>query len=236
MTLVKYGKPASDILDIKAEYFVNNKKHLHRQDAVARLYRTQPKRESCKACGKALRGKLFESHTLQYVICDACSHLNGVYEDTVAFCEAIYSTDGGKGYSEHYSAEDLAAYVTRKTKIYDPKAKFLTESLTTDPASLTVLDVGAGSGYFVAALSSHGFQKVQWIEPSQVQVAFGRRMLSGIGFDPGMLKQASFDAIRSAVKAENADLVSMIGVLEHVSSPRQLLADAARQGERSDGA
>ncbi|MEY9979957.1 methyltransferase domain-containing protein [Lysinibacillus sp. RC79] len=60
----------------------------------------------------------------------------------------------------------------RVQKIYYPKAKFLKEVIgdKVNPKTLKVLDLGAGSGYFLKALQQNGFFNVIGHDVSSNQV------------------------------------------------------------------
>src|SRR5262245_8181593 len=91
---------------------------------------------------------------IDYFICNTCGHLNGGHIDTDEFCRVIYVKDDGSAYAEDYRPIDQAAYQSRLWDIYIPKAEFLRDALSSDGVSidkLRAVDIGAGSGYMIAA-------------------------------------------------------------------------------------
>ena len=67
----------------------------------------------------------FVSHHVKYSICDRCSHLNGIYEDTNSFNKKIYLSESGSNYINAYRQ----SFNSRVKKIYQPKVEFLKKVL-----------------------------------------------------------------------------------------------------------
>ena len=105
--------------------------------------------------------------------------------------------------------------------IYRPKAKFLAEVLQEQGETLTELafaDIGSGSGYFVAALLEEDMSEVKGFEVSERQVELANAML-GRNL---VLRHDITESLDIAARVD-ANVVSLIGVLEHVQKPRELL-------------
>ncbi|KAA5597159.1 methyltransferase domain-containing protein [Blastochloris sulfoviridis] len=222
MTFEKFGKSFRDIADLKTSFFEDNGKWLERALKYAAIYTAQPRRTHCKICNAPLPGTpSFVKHTIPYVICTRCSHLNGMHEDSDAFCEAVYTSDEGKDYAEAYSSADAAAYVRRRERIYEPKARFLLDVLrheNKDPAALRYADMGAGAGYFVAALQELGLTQVAGYEVGQAQVALGNWMMPSAPLSLIGLKDTL-----GLCREIPADVMTFIGVFEHLQNPREIL-------------
>ena len=224
--LIRHGKSSQGLLKHKTAMYEANARLAQRNDDIAAVYLRQPPRTQCKNCAATLENvTTFTSHGIGYIECPTCGHLNGAHEETAAFCDFLYTRDDGKAYAKAYSAEDAAQYQSRVQDIYLPKAAFLSEALAgegVDFSRSAVADIGAGSGYFVAALQQQGFNPVAGYEVSADQVALGNRMLAG---QP--LQQYPADATEATLAGLTARVVSLIGVLEHVLSPRAALAAIA---------
>ena len=78
------------------------------------------------------------------------------------------------------------------------------------PENIKVLDDGAGSGYFVGALKRLGID-ASGIEISKAQVEFANRMNG-----EEVLKAADSASIPDMLKKTDANVVTFIGVLEHI--------------------
>lgn len=220
--MIRYGKSAQDILGFKQDFFESNDRLRDDLLKINRRYAEQPRRILCKLCTEKLPDQpKFTKHEVKYFICTRCGHLNGAYEDTKEFCSALYADDSGRDYAKTYSSSDKDIYFKRVEQIYVPKAKFLAEALReqgAEPNRLTYTDLGAGSGYFVAALRGIGLDQVTGYEVSESQVDLATKMLSG-----RHVVRHELDALDAIIQGINSDVVSMIGVLEHVTNPREVL-------------
>jgi hypothetical protein len=227
MIYERFGKSFRDIADLKKSFFEQNDELLEKTYRYAEIYNNQPKRTECKICITRLPNKPdFVKHSVPYVVCKHCGHLNGLHEDTDAFCEAVYTSDAGKGYHEVYSSKDVEAYDTRKKAIYQPKADFMLEALRRcgeDPDTMEFADMGAGAGYFVSAMRDLGRRDTRGYEVGKANVDLGNwampdQPLQLIGLD---------DTVELCEKLP-VDVMSFVGVFEHVQSPRQILAAMKR--------
>ena len=79
------------------------------------------------------------------------------------------------------------------------------------------LDVGAGSGYFVAAMQRLGLH-AQGIEISADQVRWGSQFV-----DEGALVHFAYNDIVNRILNAKEDVVSFIGVLEHIVDLHEVL-------------
>ena len=222
----QFGKPSTGLLNIKKSFFEENDSHLETQRKIASIYKEQPRRTYCKNCGFRILGGVYDfiKDGIEYVLCERCNHLNGMYEDTNEFCDAVYTDDSGSDYAKNYTESDLDDYNYRTACVYSPKAEFLYTSLVgngIDPHALSYLDFGAGSGYFVSALKKIGLKNIIGTEVSEAQVNYGNdmHMIGDI-----LLKKHNTRDTDLILGEINCDLVSMIGVLEHLQSPRTALA------------
>ncbi|MFV1966045.1 MAG: methyltransferase domain-containing protein [Pirellulaceae bacterium] len=227
MSSTRYGKSSSSLLIQKTSFLDDNKQHVEKQRHIASLYRTQPPRSHCKNCDQTIDASPdFTKDEIGYVLCAHCHHLNGIYEDTGEFCRAMYTEDSGEDYAKNYKTADLAAYNYRTASIYLPKAEFLVSSLLEndiDPPALAYFDFGAGSGYFVSALRKIGLGRVSGAEVSKSQADFGNAMIGEKVLTTYDIENTT--AMLSEVKSQ---VVSMVGVLEHLQHPREVLTELQR--------
>lgn len=213
----RYGKAAGPLLELKQEFFRANEALLDRERRINVLYTQQPPRLGCKICGAKLGPEEFNKQGVGYTFCSGCGHLNGLHEDSDEFCRAVYTDDGGESYARLYSAADREAYFARVREIYRPKAAFLRDALDKngeDTKALSFADVGAGSGYFVVAMREEGLKHTFGYEVSAAQVELGNHMAGAEVLHRHSLEET--DAISGNV---DADVVSLIGVLEHLRNP-----------------
>ena len=105
--MLKFGKKSSDILEVKKSFITENKNLYRWQKKLYKIYSNQPKRKYCKNCEKKLKGERFEKLNIEYIICDNCKHVNGIYQDTKLLSKKFYQTDAAKSYSKIYLEKAL---------------------------------------------------------------------------------------------------------------------------------
>lgn len=223
--MIRFGKSAGPLLAHKTGFFSSNDALLAEGNRIGAIYTRQPRRTACKACDGPLDGVRFVKQAIEYIFCARCGHLNGAHEDTAAFCDAVYTSDDGVSYAKNYSAADKEAYRARVRDIYSPKADFLREALAEQgesPERLTYADFGAGSGYMVAAMRGAGCDGTTGYEVSRTQVNLAEAMIA-----PGAVVCHALHAATEIAAHSAADVVTMIGVLEHLQKPRDMLAAIA---------
>jgi hypothetical protein len=225
--LRRYSKPLGNLFAFKQDFFHENDSKLEEFKRIASIYSAQPKRKLCKNCEAPADFSpeaCFTKLGVPYSFCARCGQLNGAFEDTDDFCSSLYADDKGKKYAATYLAADKKDYESRVAEIYAPKAKFLRDALSelgTKPGRL--VDFGAGAGHFVAAARGNGFTDAIGYEPSETMVDFGNSMIG----DDSLVQHDLKDLIPIIEKAE-AQVASLIFVLEHVQSPRSVLAALSR--------
>ena len=223
--MILFGKPSGPLLKHKKDFLTDNAALAARSDALSALYAAQPARSHCMNCDARLGPAEFVKHEIGYAVCSRCGQLNGVHRDTDSFCQAVYADDGGREYAQSYSAEDLQAFQGRMNDIYLPKVKFLFDALRAEginPETVRYADLGAGSGYFVGTLEAAGARSVAGFEVSKHQVAMADTMLG-----PGKLTRHDLPQTEKIAGSVEAEVVSMIGVLEHLQHPQSVLAALA---------
>lgn len=217
----KYGKASADVIRLKQSFFVENSQKLDEARKHASIYKSQPTRTVCKICSAALPPAKFFKLDVGYAICIQCGHLSGLHEDSDEFCNAVYTSDNGRPYARNYYEQDRKAYRERVDLIYKPKAEFLAEALGQqglDIKELNYLDLGAGSGYFISALLDLGVKDVSGYELSRFQVDYANDM---IGTE--LLHCNTPDELAGIVSASRAEVISLVGVMEHLQDPLKVL-------------
>jgi SAM-dependent methyltransferase len=222
----RYSKSSAFYISTKKDFFSDNDALLRRALKQNALYASQPTRTHCKICRAQLPGSAdFTSHGVGYTFCPDCSHLNGTHQDTGAFVEQLYIADAGKDYSSSYIDQNFAG---RTSDIYVPKVDFLVDSLP--HGAREILDVGCGSGYFVYAALLRNIAATG-IDVGASMVEFGNRQISHLtGQSP--LLHVEEDAFFRAVVESKADIISAIGVIEHLREPHEFFDAFARSGAR----
>ena len=218
----RFGKSSEALMNLKQDFFNNNNKLLKKAQKINSVYISQPRRDRCKNCDYSIKNISFSKQKVEYGLCEQCGHLNGLHQDTSKFCESVYTDDGGTDYASNYNSKDIKEYNKRVGDIYVPKAEFLCESLRYSgevSENLSYADFGAGSGFFVDALLKTGNINVTGYEVSKAQVLLGNKM----GEHKNLIVHSIEETVNIAASV-NAEVVSMIGVLEHLQNPREVLS------------
>jgi|TARA_B100001964_G_scaffold243228_1_gene320490 2-polyprenyl-3-methyl-5-hydroxy-6-metoxy-1,4-benzoquinol methylase len=223
--LKKYGKSSESLREIKKAYFDDIELLVKREIETCDYYRQQKTREKCKNCNHKLSKTAdFTKYDVGFVFCEKCNHLNGQYEDTNEFNNFIYTADGGERFQDQggYVIDNESEYLYRVNSIYMPKAEFLYTSVLSDggnPNNLSYFDFGAGSGYFLRALKSFGINNLQGSDVSKIQVKFGNEINK-----QRLLKIHNHDQTINILKSLKVDVLSLLGVLEHLKDPAEALS------------
>ena len=218
----KYGKSVQDIISIKQMFFDDNDMLVNQNNKYAEFYKKQPIRKKCKMCNFDLStGTHYESHDIEYIICKNCGHVCGNHEETNEYIEYLYNKSDYGEYT--YSSETKEKYDHRLNKIYLPKAQFLLEVLDNekiDKLDISLLDIGAGSGYFVSACDDIGIV-ASGVDMSESQVNLSQPFIhKNIGEGVKLIKS---DELQQYIKETKCNVVSAIGVLEHLIDFHQIL-------------
>lgn len=222
--IIKYGKSCADIKKHKQKFFDDNEVLLKANEECAEIYRKQPRRFFCKTCMEPLEnGITYKSHEVEYVICSKCGHVCGRNEETDAYNEYLY-VDSKYGNYIYIADEESREHFDRRIKdIYVPKAQFLMEVLEKEGVSkkqIKVLDIGAGSGYFVSACDDMGISSYG-IDMSKEQVVFGNTFLHSN--NGSRLECIIGTELEDYIKGSNANIITAIGVMEHVTDYHKIL-------------
>lgn len=221
----KFGKSSKNIINHKV-WQKNNNSQLERSNFLANLYTEQPCREKCKICFSPLGNSVdFSIRNVGYRSCQVCTHLNGIFDDSQEYAKKIYESNDPEKYGKNYIDIDIRKFDKRVSDVYLPKADFLfstLESKNEKPDSLKYLDIGAGAGHFLAALFRKGVRTPHGLEISSILVRSGEEHLAACA--PGAkLIHTDNQNLSDAIFSSNSDVISLIGVLEHLANPHDVL-------------
>tara|TARA_A100001515_G_scaffold36435_3_gene28595 strand:+ start:550 stop:1569 length:1020 start_codon:yes stop_codon:yes gene_type:complete len=213
MTNKKYGKPSIAVIENKKSFFNKNKHHLEEVKKINKILKRQPLRNGCKICGHK-HGNTISVQDVEYLWCDNCGHFSGQYQDTDQYVESLYTDESGGNYSENYKNN----YHSRVEQIYKPKANFLINFMDSKGVKdFSVLDLGCGAGHFVYSLDRLNI-KASGKDVSEDLVNLGNQ---AIGYSA--LATMGMDDIYEHILNANTEVVSLIGVLEHIKEPLRAL-------------
>lgn len=215
-----HGKPI-DIAKFKSPVLSDVRGHLERICSIIEYLAKNEspiEQECCYICGGTARESLAEIHGFTYVICSDCGHvytshrysddaIRRFYESNVYWAEVTYAN------------KETCQY--RRDNVALPKVEFA-ERYMIEKSGLW-LDVGAGIGDMVSVAAERGYMSVG-LELSETSVAFAKDV-----FNVDLLRKTMDEFLADNPDiAGSASMVSMIGLLEHVVAPIDLLHDANR--------
>ena len=135
----------------------------------------------------------------------------------------MYQENDGSNYSDNY----LANYEERVSKIYLPKAQYLYNSLKEieNINNFSINDFGCGGGHFIFASSLLGIKGNGYdISNNLINIAKKAWAKSGkFKTKAPFLSLKSEDDLISKINNNNSDVISFIGVLEHLINPQAAL-------------
>lgn len=217
----KFGKSNKEMLSLKSDFYSDDNRLLKEQLEIGNVYVSQHLREKCKNCNSSIKGYSFVKQNIRYKICETCSHLNGLHEDSKGFCEYMYTNNGGSNYSKNYTPKEYTSFIQRVNQVYNPKVEFLINSLKEQNESFTefsFLDFGCGIGYFLKSLRNYDIKNIVGLEVSKVFVEKGNHLLN-----EKIIHEIDIDDFYH--KLNGVEVISMIGVLEHLEKPHEFLSN-----------
>jgi len=210
MKKIKYSKNYNNIFNIKNDFYKENEINLKNIYKINSVYSKQKKRTKCKNCNSKLNSKFFTSFGINYTVCGVCKHLNGMNKDTKNFVEFLYQKDSGDNYSKNY----LNDFDKRVKNIYLPKVSFLKKIIK---KKINIIDIGSGGGHFLRACE---IKKIlaEGYEPNKQLVKLGKKKLK-----KNQIYNLDMESIYNKVVKSNANTLSLIGVLEHLEKPNEII-------------
>jgi len=228
----RFSKPLGKLYAHKVSFFNDNDDLVKEDQPKFAKYLEQPKRTECKNCANPIANcpVIFNLHGGDWHQCNRCDHVFGANDDTEEYAFFIYASDGGDSYGANYAAQNRDKYWSRVNDIYVPKVDFLFEALQADgmeaPTSLDFSDFGSGTGHMAASLLTRGVSdaNVHGFDVSDSAVKAGNEMIQLEGkAAQDVLKVVGMEDLLTIAKEIKSNVVSMVGVIEHVRWPRQLV-------------
>jgi hypothetical protein len=210
--IVKFSKSYDDIINLKTDFYSNNKLNLSIALKLNKIYLKGPKRKICKNCEHKIKNFFIKSFNVKYNICKNCGHLNGEKNETKNFFNKLYiSGAGSKNIEKNYKKN----FNRRVKNVYNDKVLFLKKIIK---KKINILDIGSGAGHFLKALENNKIKAVG-IEPNKLMCKIGNYYLKKNKlFNKGLTE---LDKI--IINNTEANCVSAIGVLEHLENPNRFL-------------
>ena len=177
-----------------------------------RIYLKGPRRKKCKNCEKKISKFFLKTFSVKYSLCKFCGHLNGEKQETKSFFNTLYvSGPGSKNLEKNYAK----SFNQRVKNIYNDKVLFLKSVLKN---KITLLDIGTGAGHFLKALENNNIY-AKGIEPNKTLYKIGNNYLK-----KNEILNKPFSDLKEIILGEKkTNCLSLIGVLEHVENPNDIL-------------
>ena len=213
-----YGKKI-DLLKLKQPVVTNIREHLRKRKELVNYLAKNEKQidnNSCYLCGCQSYKELVKIQGFTYVQCDSCTHVFTTMRYADDSLKRFYQKN--QYYSEiTYANEETCFY--RREHVAKPKIEF-TEQFTSGFRG-SWLDVGSGVGDIVSVAKEKGW-RATGLEISEGSVKFAKQI-----FDIELVQQPFEEFCQKNPKLTTSfDVVSFIGLLEHVVNPMDYLSRA----------
>jgi len=222
---IVHGKPI-DVTKLKKPVLSGLEDHLNKIVSITNYLAESEspiEQSSCYICGSPDATPLAEIHGFTYVKCSQCSHVYTSHRYTEEAIKRFYQQD--QYWSEiTYANRETCFY--RREHVARPKVEFVEKYLPRDKGIW--IDVGSGIGDLVSVLTEKGWQAIG-LEISETSVRFAQEV-----FQVSLVPQ-TFEEFCSAHPdmMGAVDVISFIGLIEHVVNPMEHLALAHRMLKQS---
>ncbi len=207
-----FARLKSNVLEDPAAYL----KQIEKRVALYKNPRALVKVKNCYICGsKGPFNPVLKVWDVTFVQCPVCTHTFLPARISDKAMEEFYRKN--KFYAATYANADANLY--RKENVAKPKVEHVLDIAGAGRA-LRWLDVGTGTGEIVAVLREKGIE-AYGLELSKHSVEFAKRAY-GLDLIPQTLQQYSKQ------KPQLFDVISFMGVLEHVADPVNTLGAAVK--------
>ncbi|EKP04868.1 methionine biosynthesis protein MetW-like protein [Leptospira kirschneri str. 2008720114] len=212
----KHGK-SIDIAKFKKPVLSDVKGHLNKIATIVDYLSNNEnaiEQKECYICGGSEREKFAEIHGFTYMTCLGCSH---VYTSTRYSDDAIIRFYKKNSYWSEVTYANKETCYYRRDNVAKPKVNFL-EQYIDERSSGVWLDIGSGIGDLVSVVKEKGYEAIG-LELSDVSVKFAKDVF-GIDLIQNTIEE--FIQTNNDKKGK-IKVVSMIGLLEHVVAPIEVL-------------
>lgn len=214
----KYSKSAVDVQLEGANILAQDTELQKTILEVTALLKEYPSRSRCIVCVNELEeSEVFQHRDIPFKYCSQCGHVQTFHEVDETYDQAISKS---LGYEVIYPELDQEAYNSRCTRIYEPKARWIIESLKESsiiPAELKWCDVGCGAGYFLKSLQNAGCKNIQGLDIDAHNLKIAQDVL---GDEIVTQNPYSFGQVFANI---HADIYTSFFVLEHITNTSKVI-------------
>jgi len=210
---IKYSKPFDySKIDRGVEWRIETIKHRKKDSQYLSNLNTQS--FACPVCSKIAKNNIIRIYGFNYVQCSGCTH---VYIDKIPSLETIIAYYREKNNVLQKSpGDDLINtddFYSRVDNICIPKIEYVLEAI--DKPNPKWVDIGCGVGDLVSAANKLGCDAIGY-DVDEREIKHGQKFGSNI-----FLSEINNQNAKSFVG--DADVVSLISVLEHIPNSMELL-------------
>ncbi len=213
---VDYGKPL-DAFSLKRKMlqdFEETRIRLRKENEALFSSGDLEEVRLCPVCGSETDFSQIETviYTAPYIVCRHCTHRYVARRPSANALKAFYAEN------ENYQAvyADPGQLEERIQKVVRPKLDWVVKAYGQryGKPPKTILDVGAGSGHFVAAARQAGYL-AEGVELSKSGVAFAQKNFG--------IEMHCLDFLQAKDSLGRYDVITFWGCLEHLSAPMNFL-------------
>jgi 2-polyprenyl-3-methyl-5-hydroxy-6-metoxy-1,4-benzoquinol methylase len=215
-----YGKEL-DVEQFKKPVLNDVSGHLEKIKAIVGYLaknETPVAQNECYICGDSRQDHLCDIHGFEYVTCSNCGH---VYTSQRYSDDAILRFYESNEYWAKVTYANKETCYCRRDSVALPKVQFVEKYLAQGCG--TWVDVGSGIGDMISVVKEKGWDAIG-LELSETSVAFAKEV-----FGIELLRKTLQDFSKENPQLNRrCRVVSLIGVLEHVVNPLDLLRESFR--------
>lgn len=217
---IKYSKKSSDI---NKEYNLSlkmDRELFEKQKTISNKLLKYRKRKKCILCANKLKGEQFQHRNIHFVVCEVCGHIQ-----TMKIPPSDYPNIEMKTIYPNLNKTD---YIDRKTRIYEPKLKWIIDCLNDMGYTLKQIkelkwfEMGVGAGYFLYSLKEMGILKIKGIDSDEGMVSISNSFLEKNNIVDLYKKNLS-----TSLCDFKADIYISFFVLEHISDVYEFFSNLA---------
>jgi len=211
----RYGKYI-DINKLKKPVLSDLNEHLEKiKNLTSYLAKNETpiNQDICYICKCSKRNKLFSVYGFDYVSCVGCNHVYTTQRYNDDAIKNFYSTNK---YWAEVTYANKETYIYRKNDVAKPKVDFLLE-ISKFTKKKHWLDIGSGIGDIVSVAQDYGWNATG-LELSETSVKFALEYFN-VSLERKTLEEY-YSRNKDNLKFQ---VISMIGLLEHVVNPIEIL-------------
>jgi len=179
--------------------------------------------DTCPICADEKRDYLQTIYRFEYYECSNCGVVYLANMPTDEQIEKIYNSQYYTNCNRKlYASDNITGY--RKKNIAEPKVEYIMPRLTTSQKNW--LDIGCGIGEILSVVTEKGYAAVG-IETNDMEIEYGKTKF-GVEILKLHINEENIETLG------NYGVISLFGLLEHVTDPHAVIGNLARLQKKND--